>query len=303
MNLIPIRLYRRSLIYRMDAEGIKLILIVTLNNFHSIYKKIIFLYNIRMVWQNRKNRKYVPKNRRRRTWLKRRQQRPNYIRPSSMLALKRNTYSNNFVYWGSQVSGGASSFTKYDASTGGCVLTTSASIGQEYFSFGQAFCLRDLTARTEVTNLFDEYSIRKVIIKFTPMYTGANDQTGAGDADLNAVLHYAIDHNDYASPSADENGIDELRQRLSYKCVNMLSKGGRAVKIVIKPRVAVPVYAGEIASGYATGPKKIWLNTDYADTEHYGLRGVFEVYNPSANAHFISYRYDVTYYCLLRGLK
>lgn len=245
-----------------------------------------------MVWI-RKNKKFVPKGKRRQQWVRRKMIKA----PPGVLLAKRQTYSNNFTKTGMMASAGSvSAYTD-----GYLTLTTSASVQNHFFTVTQAFCLHDLVATNEFKSLFEEYSLRKVIVKLTPIDTSSVNSTS--NPTLNALLHYAIDHNDYYASSADENQIDELRQKPSYKMVNMLQNHGRQIKVVIKPHTQTDVYAGVGATGYRDNGIKTWLDTTEDLTEHYGLKMVFEVFNPSSYEHQLRYKWEATYYLALRGLK
>lgn len=241
----------------------------------------------------RKNKKYVPKNRRRKPWTYRKQLKMS----PNCLACKRVTYSDQFDKIGQVASAG--SFSKW--TDGYATIVTSANVGNHIYNVTQAFTFTDVIQKTDFSNLFDQFSIRKVIVRIQPLMTSADENTGYFG--YNALLHYAIDHNDYATTTADEDGIDTIRQMASYKCVNILQNHGRSIKIVIKPHVAQAVYGGALTNGYSDR-RSPWLDMDSStDVEHYGLKMFFEMWNPTAFEHTIRFKWEATYYLMLRGIR
>lgn len=174
-----------------------------------------------------------------------------------------------------------------------------------YGTMTYQFSIEGLPNLTEFTNLFDAYRINKIVMKITPRATSvdvSSPGTSFYQEGPSPILHYVIDNDDVTTPSADQSGIDVLRQFATYKQVRLT--GNRPFKVVIKPRPVSTVY------GYSTGllinPRKqgAWMNCANTNIKHYGFKSILEYLAPSANT---SWRYnfevDTTYYMSFKGVR
>lgn len=201
---------------------------------------------------------------------------------SSYRSLKRfmrvTTFSNsaNLQVDGVVLQKGASAMTINVNGSGGVI---------QYGAFAFKINLSDVNNVTEFTSLFDRYKIKKVKVVLTPFFnmgvTGA--AYSAGSAQANVLVHTAIDYDDVTIPSADDAGINILRQYETYKVTRL---GSRRLVRTWTPRFAQAVYGSGAFTSYVQGSKTIWLDCASPDIEHYGLKGVVEVNNTLANAIF-----------------
>lgn len=147
---------------------------------------------------------------------------------------------------------------------------------------GYSFGLVSLPNYTEFTNLFDQYRINKVVIKFVPSANA--DEIGASK--IIPSLHTVIDNNDNTAPTA----MTELYEYQSYK---------RTQGIYTHTRVFTPSCNVDLSIG--SSPKwKQWINSQFANVEHFGLKvGADQV----AAAGDLYWRTFITLYFSCRSTK
>ena len=185
------------------------------------------------------------------------------------------------------------------------IVASAGLAGQtQYGSMTYFFSIGSLPNVSEFTGLFDSYRIHKVVVKIIPYGTSADTSfPGApnNSASQNAILHYAIDHDDVGTPSSNESGIQTLQQYNSYKTRRLV--GGRPISIVIKPRYATPAYQTSTFSAYTEGNRRTWLDCAYSQIEHYGLKAVVETIAPNSTESRIPCRMETTYYMSFKGVR
>lgn len=169
-----------------------------------------------------------------------------------------------------------------------------------YWSHGQRFNLSQISNLGEYQALFDQYKLRKVVVKMIPYINSVNAPGGLTyPGDMCPIFHYAIDHDTWTAPPANEAGIGALRERNNYKWHKM----DRPLTIVIKPRYQG--YAEDNAGNpiSATTGRGAWLDMARDEVDHYGLLGVFEgIQSQPANLIF-NMRCEVTYYMCFKGVR
>lgn len=232
-----------------------------------------------MAWRRRFRRRYP---RRRRT-MRRRMRR---MRPSRPL----NSLLRPFTFrrFG-DVTGGLSFLSAGNTNNAtvnqdGIVLNTgfAAASNVTYFAYSYQFTLSSLPEFSEVTNLFDQYKIHSMRIRFIPFQT----QSIANDPGINnqclSLLHYGvIDYDDASVPNPSNVGVQLLREYESFREMNMF-RGGREYKRKIRPHISVPAYQAGITTAYSNTPSR-WIDAAYPDVQHYGFKGIFQVFAPQSN--------------------
>jgi hypothetical protein len=149
--------------------------------------------------------------------------------------------------------------------------------------FGYSFALDDLPNYTEFTNLFDQYRINKVVVKFVP---SANvDAIGASQ--IIPSLHTAIDNNDATAPTA----LSQLYEYQSYK---------RTRGTQVHTRVWTPSALVEISTSASSPKWKQWIGTQFPSIEHYGLKVGCDQTVTTADIYWLPY---VTVYFSCRSAK
>lgn len=154
-----------------------------------------------------------------------------------------------------------------------------------YYAYSYYFTLTDLPSFTEITNLFDQYKIHSIRLRFIPFQTNSiSDPTGNGNQCL-SLMHYSIiDYDDAQVPLASNTGLQSLREYESFKEMNMF-RGGREFRRKIRPHVSVPAYQAGVTTAYSNVPSR-WIDAANPDVQHYGFKGVFQAFAPAGNVNY-----------------
>lgn len=172
------------------------------------------------------------------------------------------------------------------------------------------FQLSQLPSDTDFTNLYEQYKISGVKMKFyQPYQNGAASMTTQAGSTVTTQpmirMHSAFDPNDNSSA-----GISALQQYSTYRCQELTSptigKQG-CLKFFYRPKVAALVAnASLVASGYGS-PKSMWLDCDYPSIVHYGFKWAFEpIYSDGTAFQFtqaIQIPVSLTYYLKFKGTR
>lgn len=209
-------------------------------------------------------------------------------------AFKRTVASKNF----SQVYTDVSAGSNINFSNSGMVtLSLSATQNTQYFAFGKAFVLSELPNYTEITQLFDSYKIIGIKFRIIPVNntTSVDDTTNPANGMLGGFLHWIVDHDDNDAPTASDVGIDELRQNNSYKVHNLFNSYNKNGFVrYIRPKIPIASTYGALSGTIESKPQ--WLDCNSPIVDHFGLKGVFEIVNPSANVRYLNMKMEATYY-------
>lgn len=143
-------------------------------------------------------------------------------------------------------------------------LTGSAGFAPYCNSF--AFQLANLPNNSDFTNLFDEYMISHVQLRF---YLSVDPSAQAAASAYQPRMWYIRDHNDATAPAT----LDELRERGDVK--TRVLTVARPVTINIKPSVlAETVRVGGLTT---QSPRyRTWLPCANNDVPHYGFKWAFD---------------------------
>jgi len=156
--------------------------------------------------------------------------------------------------------------------------------------FAYQFQLNQLPNYQEFTALFDAYRINCVVLRMTPMNTVFKGNTDANNENTPTV-YAAIDYNNADSPTS----ADEMKQYANVLVFPMY----QSRNFKIRPRLAIPVYRPGATAAYIQQPKQ-WIDCNYADVPHYGLRVWVEA-GQARNAFRTTI--ECTYYMTFRNLK
>lgn len=147
---------------------------------------------------------------------------------------------------------------------------------------GYAFqqTLSQLPNYTDFTNLYDQYMIKKIVVKIIPKITQHNlATTTIGNSDL-PQLHSVIDYDDATTPTS----VSQLVEYQTHK----MTRGNEVHTRVIVPKVELDVAAATSA------PKAYqWLDCDASTVNHRGLKFWF---NAPQSANMTVY-YDMLVTC------
>lgn len=144
------------------------------------------------------------------------------------------------------------------------VRLTPIAAGAAFAGYGYSFTLSQLPAVAEFTNLFDQYRINKIVLKFVPDKNSA--EFGAATSPI-PTFHTVLDYNDATAPAT-------LNEMLEY--ANHRMTRGSAVHT----RVFTPASLDAVAAGGATSLSnptwKQWLSTSASNIDHFGLKAGWE---------------------------
>lgn len=134
------------------------------------------------------------------------------------------------------------------------IVSTGVPVG---YAFEQK--LSQLTNSSEFTNLFDQYMIKKIVVKLIPKITQHNlATTTTGNSDLPQV-HSVIDYDDATTPTS----LNQLVEYQSYK----MTRGNQVHTRTFVPRVELS------AGGADSAPKPYqWIDCDSSSVNHRGMK-------------------------------
>lgn len=162
--------------------------------------------------------------------------------------------------------------------------------------FTMCFRLDSLQASADLIAIADQYKITKVAISFKFNYTDNSPYNASGCI---PYLQYYIDNDDRALQT-----VSTFRSRMGIKSI-YTKEGGRPSRTInVYPKVADVVYSStaSLTNGFGQS-KSQWLDTSYANIEHYGLKGVIYNLNLESATQPNLIDYDVTASMLFRGLS
>lgn len=134
------------------------------------------------------------------------------------------------------------------------IVSTGTPLG---YAFQQK--LDQLPGYTDFTNLYDQYMIKKIVIKLIPKITQHNlATTTTGNSDLPQV-HSVVDYDDATTPTS----VNQLVEYQSHK----MTRGNQVHTRVIVPKVELN------ADSAVSAPKAYqWLDCDSASINHRGIK-------------------------------
>ncbi len=139
------------------------------------------------------------------------------------------------------------------------------------FMTASQFSLSQLPTFTDFTNLFDQYRINRITMRFFQPY----QQTGtfplysaASQTNLPKLfLGTAIDYDDSNVPSS----MDELRAYQSFRYREITNSDFRSGEVTIRPCISTEIYRTSVTTAYE--PRSgVWLDTAYPDVPHYAIK-------------------------------
>lgn len=160
-------------------------------------------------------------------------------------------------------------------------VDTSGGLGAYYRAL--SFRISDLQDYTELTHLYDQYTITKVILDFQWTLTAVS---GSGpNASYAPQLNLVRDYDDDTTPNSDF-------MRSSGRIIRHRLTANNPFRIAITPAVSNTVYQSLTTSGY--GPKwKQRIDCVDVDVPHYGAK--LQILCPNTNVGYI--QITAKYYC------
>lgn len=162
-----------------------------------------------------------------------------------------------------------------------------------------SFALSNITANTEFANLYDQFKLTRVVVKFMLIsnpdatnYFAPGTNTGAVmSTNFFPRLWYYRDYDDASTPT-----LTDIRQVGKAKCFFL--KPNKEYKIAVRPAKLNQLFRGVATTAYAPDWKSR-LDMGNQDTPHYGLKYVVDNHGVTSTTSFqmrINYDYYFTCY-------
>lgn len=138
-------------------------------------------------------------------------------------------------------------------------------IGTNQFGGAFNFQLANIAVASELTNLFDNYRIKAVKLRFD--YSMNSAPTGDGTSTLNLslpLMHYCVDNDDDSVPTT----VTEVLQNGYSKSVKL----DRSFTVTVKPRAEGIVKAAAGIQNGGMAPANQWLDTAVSTVKHFGFK-------------------------------
>lgn len=177
-----------------------------------------------------------------------------------------------------------------------------ASASSYYYASANAFCIQDIPNYSEFANLYDRYKLNMIVVKLLPFANDlatANSSGGSGGVGL--LIHSALDYDDYTAPTANDAGVDTLRQYQSYRVINMAQR--RVFKRVIRPKTLL---AATNPTSTTLGNRVVkpgYFDMAVTNIPHMGYKCVFEWWSSSPATLLYNWKWEYTFYFSLRDVR
>lgn len=167
-------------------------------------------------------------------------------------------------------------------------------IAAGFTPFDIQFRLSDLPNSNEITALYDQYMLSKIVIKFIP---GRDLALLANLAPVGALaggrLITVIDNDDATAVTANS-----AREYNNAK----ITQYGKIHKRVLVPAVLRQMYESNIATAYTPSFHQ-WISTTDPATLHFGIKGGIIANDPASTANSITYSIEAKYYFKCKNIK
>jgi len=175
-------------------------------------------------------------------------------------------------------------------------LGFSSTLNQLVMRVGAATVNLGVPSSTDFQNLFDQWRVAKVVLKFA--YSN-NVSTSASGTTFLPMIMYAPDHDDDVAPSSET----ELLQRPEHKLVQLGSNGNtnNIREFTVYPNIAVAAYQGTLTA-FADASRKTWCDIAYPDIRYYGQKLWWSV-ERSTNVDIGSFHIFADIYYEFRGVR
>lgn len=150
------------------------------------------------------------------------------------------------------------------------------------------FYLSDLPNYGEFQNLYDQYKITGVKIKFYPPGLNFSQPRSNGE------FYYFMDENDGNAPTS----MTQIYERQNYNVKSL--NDGKPFKVFIRPAVSAAYYQSAGLTSY--GPKRAWLDTTSPNVPHWALKWAWDQ-EPNAQASALYMHVVCTYYLKFKNVK
>lgn len=153
---------------------------------------------------------------------------------------------------------------------------------------GMAFTFNDIPNNTEFTNLFDQYRINKVVLKWVPLANSANAGTQS-----TTLFYSVLDYTDDTVPTTEQ----QLVEYASLK----ITQGLRQHTRIFTPTTLDSLTDDTGAATYSGNPKiKQWISTSSPNVPHYGVKYLRPA---QPTGQLVNYKLIKTFYFSCRSVK
>lgn len=161
--------------------------------------------------------------------------------------------------------------------------------------FSMKFRLDQLINYTDITNIADQYKIKYVVVRMSYQST----QSSVNSLSIMPNVQWIQDHDDANVPVS----INELREKMGVKFKTF--GFNKICKIGVKPRIQDSNGgAGGVVQNALVSNKALWVNTQYPNTEHFGIKGLLSnVSLPVLSGGLTSFKFDVSVYLSAKDMQ
>lgn len=150
--------------------------------------------------------------------------------------------------------------------------------------FSMKFRLDQVINSTDITNLADNYRIKRAYVRLTYQST----QSSVNSLSIMPNVQWIQDTDDYNVPAS----INELREKMGVRFVTF--GFNKICKINVTPKIQdTAAGAGGVVANVA--PKSWqWINSSFPNVEHYGIKGLLSnVSLPALTNGLTAFKFDV----------
>lgn len=192
-------------------------------------------------------------------------------------------YLPDITFYGA--GGGAMSYSNVDGlavnflTMGGTLTEVASSTGLVMFPIAIDVRLNSIISPTEITDLFQQYRIRKAVVRLSMDSANTWTVPAAGAPQTVPSVYIAADPNDATTPST-------AATLLKFSDVKIAElRDDRVCYFAWYPKPSIGLFAGVVSTGYGApnSNKDLWLDTSSpsADIPHYALKAMFRNVNPN----------------------
>lgn len=162
--------------------------------------------------------------------------------------------------------------------------------------FSMKFRLDQLMNSTDITNISDQYKIKSV--KVNVHVNGVSNIYLNNAGSVQPWIEYVQDYDDAGVPT-----LAQIREKMGVK-TKYFSGSKFGITMGVRPRVADVIFGSGITTAYAVNKKSQFIDCNYPNVEHYGLKGVLHNVQLSGTANVSSlFDWDVTQYVTASRLQ
>lgn len=146
--------------------------------------------------------------------------------------------------------------------------------GNGYSGFGIKFQFDNLPNYQEFTNLYDQYRIDRISLRFVARTNTVTVMEGLNHSVGSIQGIFCTDHDDAAGPASSEAGWNEMRERVKSR--THIFGMNQVFKHKLVPAIASEVYKTALTTAYA--PKfHQRLDVAFPDIPHFGVKGLLRL--------------------------